>query len=126
MINFKKINEICTTECDSCGRLYYKESLTSKKRDKLDLEIFEKLTTTSNQFNKELNEFLNKKELLLCKTCLKSLKSTYKKRKIPVYSKFNKLYPCDIPEELNALSEMELSIISRIKPYMKIISLKGE
>ena len=54
-----------------------------------------------------------------CHTCAYYLKLN----KLPSISILNDMYPGEIPQELAALNDVEISLISQIRPYMKIISL---
>jgi hypothetical protein len=75
----------------------------------------------------QLNEFLNKKRFTLCNGCGKALALTDKpKTLIPVYSQFNMLEPGSIPKVLSDLNYIEISLIQQVKPFLKIINLKGK
>lgn len=54
--------------------------------------------------------------IMCCTTCIKWLGNG----KIPSYAFCNLMDPGDIPDELNDLTDVELRLISRIKPFMKI------
>ena len=47
------------------------------------------------------------------------------KGNLPSLCLSNSLYPGDIPVELEVLTDIELSLVSQLKPYMKLIKLRG-
>ena len=77
------------------------------------ITIYDELISICNE-NKRL-EFLTeeiKAELYFCHTC----HSYIKNKKLPIFNKYNQISPGEIP--------LEISLISQIRPYMKIYSLK--
>jgi hypothetical protein len=76
--------------------------------------------------NLELNEFLAKNKYTPCTGCSKSLViSATPKKKIPIYTRCNSLDPGSIPDEIRELNDIELTLVQQVRPYLKIISLKG-
>lgn len=56
-----------------------------------------------------------------CHTC----HNTLKKNKIPCIAHFNNLDPGPMPDDLKILNPIERSLISRIKPFMKIFNINN-
>ena len=79
-----------------------------------------KVSDNKNE-HKQFYEHYSDGNIYFCHTCVRSIKL----KRLPSISFFNELYPGDIPNELAKLTEIELSLISQIRPYMKIYCLKG-
>ena len=61
-------------------------------------------------------------KLPVCHSCYGTLSKT----KLPGWSHFNNLDPGRAPTVVTVLNEIELSLVSRTKPYMRIHKLKNK
>ena len=82
------------------------------------------LNTTSCGFPDYLpTELSSKSHLLLCHRCKNHLTSN--KRIFPAKSYWNDLDPGIIPDELASCTQVELRLMSRVIPFIKIIKMDG-
>ena len=96
--------------CTSCHRLMYRESVVK----------YEKLSNT--QIGQALQKFLYKStdgNIWICTTCHRKLKQG----KIPAQSKINNLDLDVVPDELSELNSIEIRLVSKRIPFMKMVAL---
>ena len=101
--------------CTSCHRLMYRESVVKYEEKK-----YEKLSHT--QIVQALNKFLYKStdgNIWICTTCHRKLKQG----KIPAQSKINNLDLDPVPDELSELNSIEIRLVSKRIPFMKMVAL---
>ena len=114
---YKEINVFPEFVCICCLRMCYNNGVVNLNFKEIeflndycetnDIKIFEKIVLGESK---------------ICHKCNYHLK----RGNLPAFSIFNKMYPGDIPNELACLSDFEINLISQIKPYMKIFTLKGK
>jgi len=106
---FKDVCSYPTIECYFCLRMTYKTNAQRVTINQNIVKLFEKYET-----------LVRDEEKLACKRCVSNLKTN---KILPTYRKNNmELPPC--PEEILRLSDMELQIISLVRPYQKIFNLR--
>ena len=101
--------------CTSCHRLMYRESVVKYEEKK-----YEKLSHT--QIGQALQKFLYKStdsNIWICTTCHRKLKQG----KIPAQSKINNLDLDVVPDELSELNSIEIRLLSKRIPFMKMVAL---
>ena len=101
--------------CTSCHRLMYRESVVKYEEKK-----YEKLSHT--QIGQALQKFLYKStdgNIWICTTCHRRLKQG----KIPAQSKINNLDLDAFPDELSELNSIEIRLVSKRIPFMKMVAL---
>ena len=110
--NFQKsIFELIDQVCSICERKFYKEGV--KK-----FNINEKINLILNKVG---YKFVIDSKIITCHAC----HSTLSANKLPAMSFLNHLDPGTIPTELAKLNLIEISCISRVKPYMKIMKMNN-
>jgi hypothetical protein len=124
-----KIKESCSEICYCCARLFYKEGIrkidATKFESRLQTKDFYETILISNNgslYKSVLQDISQSCQIKLCHTCYYHL---IEKGNLPCLCLSNSLYPGDIPVELEVLSDIELSLVSQLKPYMKLIKLRG-
>jgi len=106
-----EIYDLIDKTCVICHRKFYKEGVSN-------FRINEKINI---QLNKIGYDFLRDTSIITCHSCKSSLNSN----KLPAMSYLNNLNPGDVPDQLKKLNPIELSCISRVKPYMKIMKMNN-
>ena len=106
--------------CTCCHRLLYKHSVVHLK-----IQKYKKLceALSAKLFSNEHNYVSADEKVWICLNCDISLK----KGKVPGQAKVNNLVLKSVPEELSCLNSMEIMLISKRIPFMKLVSLpKGK
>ena len=101
--------------CTSCHRLMYRESVVKYEEKK-----YEKLS--HKQIGAALQKYLYKStdgNIWICTTCHRKLKQG----KIPAQSKINNLDLDVVPDELSKLNSIEIRLLSKRIPFMKMVAL---
>ena len=101
--------------CTSCHRLMYRESVVKYEEKK-----YEKVS--HKQIGQALQKFLYKStdgNIWICTTCHRKLKQG----KIPAQSKINNLDLDAVPDELSELNSIEIRLVSKRIPFMKMVAL---
>ena len=109
-----KIRTAADYVCCCCNRMMYASGVVSfntEKYEKISPKLMEKIC----QYR---IKSYDKKEWV-CITCHRNLKSG----SMPQQAKCNSLSLCKIPEELKDLNPLEMRLISRRIPFMKLVSL---
>ena len=97
--------------CEICHRKFYREGI---KNHYINEKVHENLCKVGFNFN------INSK-IICCHSCSSCLSNN----KTPAISYLNLLYPGSVPDELKKLNLIEISCISRVKPYMKIMKMNN-
>jgi hypothetical protein len=105
--------------CYCCTRNCFIEGIAKGKNSDIK-NIYESFISNSKK-NLSFYENYIEENYYFCHTCFGFLK----RNKLPSISILNELYPGDIPNEISTLTDIELGLISQLRPYMKIISLSG-
>ena len=105
-----------TYVCTCCHRLLYKNSVVI-----LNIQKYKYLSKSlcSELFSDENNYVSADNKVWMCLNCDVILK----KGKVPGQAKYNNLALKPIPEELSSLNSMEIMLISKRIPFMKLVSL---
>ena len=101
--------------CTSCHRLMYRESVVKYEEKK-----YEKLS--HKQIGPALQKYLYKStdgKIWICTTCHRKLKQG----KIPAQCKVNNLDLDVVPDELSKLNSIEIRLLSKRIPFMKMVAL---
>ena len=101
--------------CTSCHRLMYRESVVKYEEKK-----YEKLS--HKQIGPALQKYLYKStdgKIWICTTCHRKLKQG----KIPAQCKVNNLDLDVVPDELSKLNSIEIRLVSKRIPFMKMVAL---
>lgn len=98
--------------CYICHRTLFTKQATVLRKCKLKSE-----TAIPDNYKDEMPE-----KVILCHRCKNVLSCT---KKVPAQSFWNSLYPGDIPDELKSLTSMEVRMIQRMIPFMKIVKYQG-
>ena len=101
--------------CTSCHRLMYRESVVKYEEKK-----YEKLS--QKQIGPALQKYLYKStdgKIWICTTCHRKLKQG----KIPAQCKVNNLDLDVVPDELSKLNSIEIRLVSKRIPFMKMVAL---
>ena len=105
-----EINEGPEYKCEICIGWNYKKSVLIQKIEKYDVAVFQK----SYIIKKDIS---NDKQLWLCHSCDKFLE----KKRIPPKAQTNNLELNSKYKELEDLCPIELTLISQIIPFLKIV-----
>ena len=105
------INEVIDQVCAICHRKFYKEGV---KNFNVNEKIYSSMLKANFKFN--IGD-----KIKTCHSCHSILTAN----KIPAISYTNQLNPGTIPIELLDLNSIELSCLSRVKPYMKIMKMNN-
>lgn len=98
----ESINQPLDKVCIMCRRIYYEEQVNLKYTiTQRHLQLIETM------YNK--STILPNEKVICCFTCIEYLK----RNKLPNIYFENQLYPGDIPEQLEVLTDIELSLISK-------------
>ena len=111
----ESIFELMNQVCEICHRKFYREGI---KNHYINEKIHENLCKVGFNFN------INSK-IICCHSCCHSCSSCLSNNKTPAISYLNLLYPGSVPDELDKLNLIEISCISRVKPYMKIMKMNN-
>lgn len=105
--------------CVCCNRLCFDEGCVDAVIDCnfLELSLQQKILGK----DKLKANSKNLKKLVYCLTCANHLR----KKTVPKNALINNMDPGNIPIELSRLTDIEVALISQIKPFFKIITLKG-
>ena len=106
-----KVRRAADFVCCSCNRLMYESGVVLFNENKYDKALIRKI-------NKFRMASVDNKEWI-CRNCHLNLK----REKLPPQAKCNGLSLCKIPEELKHLNPLEVRLISRRIPFMKLVSL---
>ena len=107
----ESIFELMNQVCEICHRKFYREGI---KNHYINEKIHENFCKVGFNFN------INSK-IIFCHSCSSCLSNN----KTPAISYLNLLYPGSVPDELKKLNLIEISCISRVKPYMKIMKMNN-
>ncbi len=94
------------------------KGVVTKSSDQVDLSF---IIYQSSFCKVLLGEFLQQNIYTLCHTC----NTTILKRRVPANAYFNSLHPGSVPIEIARLTDIEIRLISQVRPFMNIVSLKG-
>lgn len=97
---FDSINQQCDKLCAICKRIFYNDQVQLNYT--LSPRHIQLITSMYG------NEFEVHNKIIACFTCLNHLRSN----KLPNIMYLNQLYPGDIPNELQILTDVEISLIS--------------
>ena len=106
-----KVRRAADFVCCSCNRLMYESGVLLFHENGYEEALIRKI-------NKFRMASVDNKEWI-CRNCHLNLK----KKKMPPQAKCNGLSLCKIPEELKHLNPLEVRLISRRIPFMKLVSL---
>ena len=98
---YEEINQVQDNECEICSRISYKDGVSNFKLKNSHIDLFKELDENF-KYNEETT-------IIACHCCIANLRNN----KIPCISLSNLLYPGDIPNELEILSDIELTLISK-------------
>lgn len=101
---FKTIQDGPTYECCVCTRFLYRTSVKH---------------VSDNLISQSSTVLCMNKCQWICITCANSLT----KKKIPLQASVNNLRVIEVPQSLKTLSSLEKQLVSKIIPFMKILSL---
>ena len=101
-----------TYSCFSCCRYLYRTSVTHFNTKRLMHEM------KTSLFPNQPIPSPSAENIWICKQC----NSSFKKNQVPPISTANSLSLEIIPKELDCLTSLELQLISKILPFMKIIA----
>jgi hypothetical protein len=107
----ESIFELMNQVCEICHRKFYREGI---KNHTINEKIHENLSKVGFKFN------VNSK-IICCHSCSSCLSNN----KVPAISYLNLLDPGSVPDQLEKLNLIEISCISRVKPYMKIMKMNN-
>ena len=106
-----KIRRAADFICCCCNRLLYESGVLIYKETSYPLHLVNKIT----EFRKKS---VDNKEWI-CRNCHVKLK----RKKLPVQAKCNGLALSKVPDELSDLNPLEVRLLSRRIPFMKLVSL---
>lgn len=106
-----EIFELIDKTCVICHRKFYKEGVSNFRiKEKINFNLC-----------KAGYDFTLDSSIITCHSCKSSLNSN----RLPSMSYLNNLNPGNVPDQLKKLNPIELSCISRVKPYMKIMKMNN-
>ena len=106
----KNVNEFATHVCYFCKKTYYKHSVKYADINSNMIQLF-KPYENLNMFDR----------VKTCSRCLVAIK----KWKIPCNYYKNKMQPPICPPEIETLSDLEIRLISLVRPYQRIYNLRN-
>ena len=106
-----KVRSAADFVCCCCNRLMYESGVVLFNENKYEKPLMRKI-------NKFRMASVDNKEWI-CRNCHFNLK----RKKMPSQAKCNGLSLCKIPDELKHLNPLEVRLISRRIPFMKLVSL---
>jgi len=113
--NYKRnLKEACDYVCVSCHRLMYRLTVVNYNPESYP----ERSLTIIKQISKYRMQSAHQKEWI-CRTCHLSVK----RGKMPIQCKANNLELMTLPEDLKDLNSLEVRLISKRIPFMKIVGL---
>lgn len=102
---YSTISSFADIVYDICRKLYYKKQVCTIKISAIFMDVF------PNELSK-----LNK--IITCFRCANLIK----KGKVPTQAYWNAMFLDEIPDVIKKLSDMEQRLLSRIVPFIKILS----